>query len=145
MPANLPLIYGFPTLLDRLMDQTDFLPLPAPQEVSARHFPPLQIFEDENALHVRASVPGISLENLQLILDSKTLSLRGVIPFLPGRHLRRDRPAGPFKRDIRLPFPVQADAIRAAVRNGVLTVTLPRTPLTKKRIIPVSGATRVPS
>lgn len=145
MPANLPLIYGFPTLLDRLMDQTDFMPLPAPQEVSARHFPPLQIIEDENALHIRASVPGISLENLQLVLDAKTLSLRGVIPFLPGRHLRRDRPTGPFKRDIQLPFPVQADAVRAVVRDGLLTVTLPRMPLAKKRIIPVSGTTREPS
>lgn len=142
MPANFPLIYGFPTLLDRLMDQADFLPLPAPQEIGARHFPPLQIFEDESALYIRASVPGISLENIQLILDSKTLSLQGVIPFLPGRHLKRDRPTGPFKRDINLPFPVKADAVQAVVRDGVLTVTLPRTPLAGKRIIPVNGTAR---
>ena len=142
MPANLPLIYGLPTLLDRLMDQADFLPLPAPQEISARHFPPLQIFADENALYIRASVPGISLENLQLVLDSKILSLRGVIPFLPGRHLRRDRPTGPFKRDIHLPFRVQADAVQAVIRSGVLTVTLPRAPLAGKRIVPVNGTAR---
>lgn len=145
MPTNLPLIYGFPTLLDWLMEQGDSLPLPAPQENGARHFPPLQIYEDDHTLHIRASVPGIPPENLHLSLGVKTLSLRGVIPFLPGRHLRRDRPIGPFKRDIRLPFAVETDAVTAAIRNGILTVSLPKAPSAEKRIVPINGKLREPS
>ena len=139
MPANLPLIYGIPSLLDRLMDQTDTLPLPAPQEASVRHFPPLQIFEDEDALYVRALVPGISLEHLDVAAGSRKLTLKGVVPLLPGRHMRRDRPAGPFQRHIRLPFPIDNASVKAVMRNGILTVTLPRDQAAKKRSISVRG------
>lgn len=140
MPANLSLIYGCPSLLDRLMDQAEQLVLPAPQEAGSRHFPPMQIFEDQDALYIRAIVPGMTMEDLQLILDSGTLSLRGIVPLLPGRHLKRDRPTGPFRRDICLPFPVKADGVQAVISDGILSVTLPKAPPRERRSIPVSSS-----
>lgn len=139
MPANLPLIYGCPSLLDRLMDQAEQLALPAPQEAGIRHFPPMQIFEDNEALHIRAFAPGMSMNDLQLTLDSGTLSLRGVIPIPPGCHLKRERPSGPFRRDISIPFPIDGKAVEAVIRNGILTVTLPKAPAAKIRSIPVNA------
>ena len=127
MSANLSLIYGFPFLLDRLMDQMDFMPFPVPWDASVRHFPPLQLVEGETAFHLRAVVPGISFDDLHLTFANGVLSLSGSIPFLPGRHLRRDRPIGPFKRDVRLPAPVRAEAITSSANNGILTVILPKT------------------
>ncbi|MCC8195052.1 MAG: Hsp20/alpha crystallin family protein [Deltaproteobacteria bacterium] len=144
MAANFSLVYGLPCLLDRLMDRMDFLPIPAPHEIGARHFPPLQIIEDEDALYVRAIVPGIALEDIHLTLEGKTLTVSGIIPFLPGCHLRRDRPIGPFKREINLPFPVEADGISAVISNGLLTVTLPKTGSGAKRSIPVEYSGKEP-
>lgn len=141
MPANLPLIYGCPSLLDRLMDLADIadkLALPAPEETGVRHFPPLQIFEDATALYVRAIVAGLSREHITLALDANALSISGVIPLLPGRHLRRDRPVGPFRRDVRLPFQPDPAAVQAVMTNGLLTVTLPKRAEGEKRSIPVT-------
>ena len=126
MSANLSLIYGFPFLLDRLMDQMDFMPFPVPWDASVRHFPPLQLVEGETAFHLWAVVPGISFDDMHLTFANGVLSLSGSIPFLPGRHLRRDRPIGPFKRDVRLPAPVLAEAMTSSVNNGILTVILPK-------------------
>ncbi len=140
MPADIPLIYGCPSLLDRLMDHANRVALPVPQEISTRHFPPLQVFEDENALYVRAALSGLTEENIHLSLDGNTLVLRGVVPLLPGRHLRRERPVGPFRRDIHLPFRIDADGIRAVLSNGLLAVTLPKSESGKKRSIPVAIA-----
>lgn len=139
MPANLPLIYGCPSLLDRLMDQAEHLALPAPQETGIRHFPPMQIFEDDEALHIRALAPGMSMNDLHLTLDSGTLSLRGVIPISPGCHFKRERHSGPFRRDISIPFPINGEAVEAVIRNGILTITLPKAPAAKKRSIPVDA------
>lgn len=137
MPANLSLIYGCPSLLDRLMNQAEQYPVPALREARSRHFPPLQIFEDGETLYVRAAIPGVPLENVMLTLESGTLVLRGVIPPLPGRHLRCERPTGPFRRKIALPFPVDAASISAVVQHGLLSIAIPRCPKTGKRTIPV--------
>ena len=145
MPANLPLIYGCPSLLDRLMDQAEHHPVPAPHGLSARHFPPLQMFEDDGALYVRAIIPGVPLENITLTLEPGMLVLQGVIPHMPGSHLRRDRPCGPFRREIVLPFPIEAESVSAVVRYGLLTITMPRNPSGKKRTIPVRTVTECAS
>lgn len=145
MPANFSLIYGYPSLLDRLMNQTGQYPALALHAMSAWHFPPLQIFEDEDTLYVRAIVPGVPLENVTLTLESGMLVLRGVIPRLPGRHLRCERPTGPFKREIPLPFPVDAARVSAVVQYGLLTVTIPRCGENKKRTIPVQTEAGPPS
>ena len=140
MPANLPLIYGCPSLLDRLMDLADQLALPAPEETGNRHFPPLQIIEDDAALYVRAILAGLADEHINLTIHANTLTVSGVVPLLPGRHLRRDRPIGPFRRDVRLPFQPDMDAVQAVMSNGILTVTLPKRAAVKKRSIPVTVA-----
>ena len=140
MPANLPLIYGYPSLLDRLMDETGKPVLPVPEEIGARHFPPLQIIEDDEALYVRATLPGLTDKHVRLSIQATTLTISGMVPLLPGRNLRRDRPAGPFRRDVRLPFHADMDAVRAAMSNGILTITLPKHISMKKRSIPVNVA-----
>lgn len=125
MPVNLLLLYGYLPLLDRLMDLTEPPALPAPREI-ASHYPPMQICEDAGALHIRAVVPGLSLDNLHLTLDAGTLTLRGAPPRLPGRPIKRELPSGPFRRSIPLPFRADADAIRAVIKHGILTVTVPK-------------------
>lgn len=137
MPANLPLIYGCPSLLDRLMDNAERLALPAPLEAGARHYPPVQMVEDDDAVRIRANLPGLSLDDLQVTLKSETLTIQGCIPALSGRHILQTRPAGTFRRDIRLPFPVEEDTVEASILNGILSIRLPRKDAPQKRRIPV--------
>lgn len=139
MPANLSLHYGCPSILDRLMEETGENSLPMPQGTGATHFPPVQMVEDELALHVRIIIPGVPADEIQLTLDAGVLSVQGRIALLPGRHTRRDLPVGPFRRDIRLPAPVSADGVQAVVTHGILSVTLAKMPNSYRRSIPVRG------
>ena len=140
MPANTALVYGSFSILDRLMNLTDQLALLAPEETSMRHFPPLQIIEDDDALYIRVLLPGLSREHIGLSIHDATLTIFGSAPPIPGRHLRRDRPAGSFRRDVRLPFRTDIEAARAVISNGILTVTLPKHMAMQKRSIPVATA-----
>lgn len=130
--------------MDRLMDNAERLALPAPLEAGARHYPPVQMVEDDDAVHIRANAPGLSLNDLRITLKSGTLTMRGCIPALSGRHVLQSRPAGPFRRDIRLPFPIEEEAVEASVHNGILSIRLPRKNGPQKRLTPVnSGKGRI--
>ena len=127
------------------MDNAERLVLPTPPESGARHYPAVQMVEDGDAVHIRANVPGLSQDDLRLTLHPGALTVRGRIPAPPGRHVLQTRPAGPFRRDIRLPFPVEAEGVEASIRNGILSIRLPRKNSPKKRVIPVHSAPANPS
>jgi len=52
---------------------------------------------------------------------------------------RRERSGGAFRRAVRLPWDIEESEVKAAQRNGVLTVTLPRRASTKPRALPVAA------
>lgn len=109
-----------------------------------RLFPAVNVTQDEDAFHVRAELPGMDPEALDLSIDQNKLTLRG------GRELpaegegvsfhRRERRAGTFARTVTLPADVDADRVEATYRNGVLTVTVPKAPEAKPRRIDVQSS-----
>ncbi len=140
MPTDL--LYGLPSLFDRLMSRDDEGAFTTPG-IDSGHFPPVQVCEDNDAMRVRALLPGAPLDRLSLVLEKGSLILRGVLPAPTGRHHRRERPTGPFQREIRLPSPVGEAPIDAVLRDGVLTVTLPKAAREKRRAISVHYASGV--
>lgn len=137
MGSDRPFFYGIPSLLDRLMDGIDF----DFTELASGHFPPLQIFEDENMLYVRARIPGASLEDVSLTLKGPILLVEGSVPLPEGRYLRQERTCGLFKREVQLPCEVDGDAVEAVMKDGILTVNLPKNVKKDcKRTIPVTMA-----
>ncbi len=92
-------------------------------------FPPLNAWEHESTLTVEAEFPGFAMDNLDISLTGRDLTIRGrheeQAPEGATVH-RRERPVGEFARTIRLPFEVDADNVEASLRDGVLTVRLPR-------------------
>lgn len=134
---DLPVFYGIPSFFDSLMAEGE----PGFAAFASRHFPPLQIFEDERVLYIRACIPGVSLEDVALTLKGSTMLIEGSVPLPEGEWLRRERPSGPFKREISLPCDVDGDAVEAVMRDGLLTVSLPKTVRKDgKRVIPVEAA-----
>lgn len=136
---DLPIFFGVPSLLDRLMEQDGKTAFPVLQELYSHHFPPLQVFEDDACLYVRACIPGVALEGVSLTLSGASLWIGGVIPWPEGRCLRQERVCGPFKREVRLPCAVEGEDARAAMRDGLLTVTLPKSARAGRRVIPVAA------
>ncbi len=101
----------------------------------------LDIVENENAFVVKASVPGLNPEDLDISFAENTLTVQGEIreetTNASDRFHLRERRFGHFTRSVNLPVGVKADDIDAQYENGVLVLTLPKAEETKPRKISV--------
>ena len=107
-------------------------------------YPALNIFEEEGggAIVLKAEVPGMKRESLEVEAVGNRLSVAGVreIPSPEGefRFHRRERQAGEFRRVFRLPYEVARDNATASYRDGVLTVRLEKAEAAKPRQIQIT-------
>lgn len=91
--------------------------------------PPVDLYETATEYVVTAEVPGVSRADIQIQFHDGRLTLSGErqVHALPCEQFHRvERGHGAFTRTFQLPAPVDADAIVADLRNGVLTVTCPK-------------------
>lgn len=104
--------------------------------------PPLNIAEDADRFLVEAELPGYKLDDLDLSVSGAELWIRGKRGFDAKEGWtvhRRERAAGEFSRSLTLPAEVDADQVKAELKDGVLTVTLPKAPTAKPRKITVKA------
>lgn len=105
-------------------------------------FPALNLWEDENAFHVEAEVPGLTLENLELQVKGSELTIAGERTFPSAENVslhRRERATGRFERLVRLPADVDVEAVEAKLVNGVLTIKAPKSKAARPRKIEVTA------
>jgi HSP20 family protein len=106
-------------------------------------FPPLNVSEDANGLHVKAELPGVKPEEIEISVEGDTLTLRGerkLPETAPGvSYHRREREAGRFRRIVSLNTKINPDAVEAHFKNGVLEVFLPKAEELKPRQIAVKA------
>ncbi|HOE60632.1 MAG TPA: Hsp20/alpha crystallin family protein [Kiritimatiellia bacterium] len=92
--------------------------------------PRVNVWESEKGLVVEAEVPGMEPDTLDVAVDANVLTLKG----------KRELPDGTeneFQRSFNLPFELDEKGIKATVKNGVLTVTIPRKAAAEKRKIAI--------
>jgi HSP20 family protein len=104
-------------------------------------FPALNLTEDQNNYYVRAELPGIQSEQLDIKVSERNLTISGErkIP-TEGENVkyhRREREAGKFSKVLALPGQINAEQISAKLTHGVLTVTVPKAEAQKPRQITV--------
>ena len=102
----------------------------------------VDMFETDDQLVVKASVPGVKPENLDVTVQGETLTIKGDMKEeredqQQGRYHFRERRQGAFSRTLSLPFPIQSDKVQASFENGVLTLTLPKAETIRPRTIKV--------
>jgi HSP20 family protein len=106
-------------------------------------YPAVNVWEDEEALHLEAELPGVEFKDLEIyVTGGNQLTLKGERqPPVPGKGVwhRQERSFGGFARTLTLPFNVDADRVEARMENGVLTVRLPKHESAKPRKIAVKG------
>lgn len=90
--------------------------------------PTLQMTETDDAYRVAVDLAGVAQDSITLDLQGELLTVAGERPAPEGAEsfLRREIPVGKFRHQVRLPSPVDADAVQADYKRGVLTVTLPK-------------------
>jgi len=104
--------------------------------------PAVDILETEDALTVKADLPDVKIEDIDIRVENQTLTIKGHRQFekdeaVKGYH-RIERSYGEFVRSFAVPSTVDTDKVAADYTNGVLTVTLPRKESAKARQVKVS-------
>jgi len=102
--------------------------------------PAVDIFEDDNAIHVVADIPGVTTESLKLEVDNDLLTLEGDVELdMPERMSASyaEIRASHYYRQSQLGREVDPDNIKAEVRNGVLDLLLPKRDTHRRRRIEV--------
>jgi HSP20 family protein len=107
-------------------------------------FPLVNVTEDQDNYYVRAELPGVKKDELDLSVTGETLTLSGERK-LPDEsdkasYHRREREAGSFSRVISLPGRLDVNKVKAHAEDGVLTVVLPKAESAKPRQIAVKAS-----
>jgi HSP20 family protein len=102
---------------------------------------PLDVIEKDEAFIVKASVPGIDPENLEITYTDNTLTIKGSVEAekeeKEARYHLRERRYGSFARSITLGSRVQGEKIEARYENGVLELMLPKAEEVKPKRIQI--------
>jgi len=104
--------------------------------------PSVDIFETEDALTLKADLPDVRIEDIDVRVEHQTLTLRGQRKFekdekIKGYH-RIERSYGEFVRTFAVPSTVDTEKVQADYKNGVLTITLPKKEAAKPRQVKVA-------
>jgi HSP20 family protein len=104
---------------------------------------PLDVIESNEEFVVKASLPGIDPDDLEINYSENTLTIRGETKMEQeveeSRYHLRERRYGRFSRSISLPSKIDSDEIKADYRNGILTLHLPKTEEVKPKRISVKA------
>ena len=117
----------------------DYSPLQG--ELPTGVYPLTNITEDKDNFYVRAELPGMKADDIDISITGNSLSLSGERKIAPEdeqvKYHRRERESGTFRRMIKLPSLIDTAKVEAHGANGVLTVTLPKAEEAKPRQIPI--------
>jgi HSP20 family protein len=105
--------------------------------------PAMDVSEDEGAYIVKASLPGVKPEEVEVTLSDNVLTLKGEAKQEKetkeeNYHLR-ERRFGSFMRSITLPMAVKSEKVEATHENGVITLRLPKSEEVKPKKIAVKS------
>jgi HSP20 family protein len=101
--------------------------------------PAIDLYQNDDEVIVKASLPGLEAEDVQISVTADILTLRGEFKQDTEEkettyHIREHR-YGSFERSIMLPTDVQTDKAKADFENGILTISLPKAEAVKPRTI----------
>ena len=103
---------------------------------------PVDIVEEGEDIFVRASLPGVNPDEIDVSIEDRVLSIKAKTLVdqerKEGGYLMRERRAGSFHRAFRLPHTVDTDKAKTSYENGLLTVTLPKAESKKAKRLEVT-------
>ncbi len=99
--------------------------------------PTVDLYEEKDDIVVKAELPGLEKEDIEVNLSDNRLTIRGEKKqeeeVKRENYYRSERSYGSFSRTLELPREVQTDKVKAAFKNGILEIRLPKTEEAKKK------------
>jgi HSP20 family protein len=99
----------------------------------------LNIRDEGEAFVVEAFVPGLKAEDIRIQVLEDVLQIEGEFIAEDSEHLLRELPAGPFRREVRLPSALEADKVEAKIADGVLSLRLPKAESSRPKTIRIAA------
>ena len=126
-------------LLNRLLEGK----LEEASSAGAAWAPSMDVSETKDSLIVKVEVPGMDPKDIQISLQENLLTIKGEKQQeqeeKEEHYHRVERTYGMFVRSVRLPVTVDGSKVAASFKNGLLTITLPKTPTSKGTTIPIKA------
>ncbi len=105
-------------------------------------FPQINLTEDADRFYIRAEIPGVSADQIDMQATGKKIAITGERRLDQEnegvRYHRREREAGKFSRIIEMPSDIDADRIEAKMQDGILTIRAPKAEAFKPRQISIN-------
>ncbi|MFQ5495822.1 MAG: Hsp20/alpha crystallin family protein [Phycisphaerae bacterium] len=105
-----------------------------------RAFPAVNVWEDEQAVHVEAELPGWAMDEVEVTVLGDELTISGERKSTAKEepdYLRRESGVASFRRDLRFPAVVDPAKVKATLSQGILAITMPKADAHKPRRITV--------
>lgn len=135
-----------PSLLDLLGAPAELFGTPEPR---ARQLAALDAFDRDGALHLIVDLPGVGADDVEVLVDEHTVTVRAerrIGPDPTDRVLRQERPWGNLERRVRVERALDRDTATSELVDGVLTVKVPYVDASAgPRRVPISGSSTAPS
>jgi HSP20 family protein len=138
--SSIPHLEEFRREMDRLFE--NYVGSTPGDLLRGRHFPAIDVWEDGESLFVQAEIPGVAMDHIEVYARGSELTLKGTrtSPCIQGTSVfRREQQTGDFERIITLPIDIEPDRIEATLKEGLLTIRIPKPPLSQARKVPVRG------
>lgn len=129
--------------MNALLRESFIRPSSVPGSQSGAGLLPLDVSENDNEFVVKASLPGVKPEDVQITVHGDTLTIQGESKAEEEKkgerwHLR-ERRLGSFQRSLSLATPINSEKAQAQFEHGVLTLVLPKSEQAKPRQIKIGG------
>ncbi len=132
-------------MMDRLFDES-FLPMPKFMKEGTLA---LDVTEKDDTYTIKASLPGVKPEDIEITADGNTLTIKGETKTEEEKkekdYLIRERREGKYERTFTLPMAVDAEKAETTFADGVLTLTVPKIEAAKPKKIAVKSAEPAPT
>jgi len=129
--------------MDRLFEQSFMQPGWLNAWMGPSEMLPVDVYETEDKLVVKATVPGVKPEEIDVTITGDLLTIKGEFKSEEKtektNYLRQERRYGSFSRQISLPAGVSADNVTATFENGVLMLEMPKVEEAKAKTVKVVG------
>ena len=126
--------------MDRLFDDAFTRPI---NNINNWGAPAIDLYQTDNDVVVKAALPGLKTEDVQISITGDVLTLKG--EFKQNNEVKettyhiKEQRYGSFERSVMLPTDVQSEKAKAEFENGILTVTLPKAEQVKPKTITVKA------
>jgi HSP20 family protein len=130
--------------MEKLFDESFWWPFSSNERALSIMYPKVDISETENEVKVRADIPGVDPENVNIEVTEDFLSISGSSERSEEEkgenYYRVERQFGEFSREFILPSKIDPDSVEAEAKNGTIIITLKKQPSEQKKKVQVKKA-----